>query len=134
VKMVSEYETILRLIETADPADAVNLSEIDARVDCFLKKKTFINLAWPGETRSFYIKQSKKVFLPSAEYTDSRDALRDIRPKRWQVWLSVGHLTGQTNCTYTKIVKDVCKHNCPDTRFANRRTRRTPCRHSGYRV
>jgi hypothetical protein len=60
-----EAETILKLIETADPRDMVNLDEIDYWANCYIQRLDRI----PPE---FYL-----------AFTHSRDALKAFRPKGW---------------------------------------------------
>jgi hypothetical protein len=81
------------LIETVDPADTAKLDEIDARVWCYLKRKTFVRLYedwFDGDSnwKHWFIEtsdgQKLDVGIGPIHYTRSRDALKAIRPQGWR--------------------------------------------------
>ena len=101
---MTEAETILKMIENADPEDTAKLDEIDARVH------EYLGYYWHGGGSSAEDKiyaghwadypdgkrgkglcecESDEYFAPEPpEYTRSRDALKAIRPK--DCWLETG--------------------------------------------
>lgn len=73
---------LLKLIETVNPDDTAMLDEIDARVDCYLKKINPDEL-WlhGGKRRPAHLDNHFRKTL----YTRSRDLLKKIRPEGWSV-------------------------------------------------
>ena len=88
---MTEYETILSMIEEVDPSDVVKLDEIDIRVICWIRNREWGG--WHGEghtaTGSWAIKDGKRVDGSYANHSTfprlsrSRDALKEIRPEGW---------------------------------------------------
>jgi hypothetical protein len=74
---MTEAETILKMIETVDPADAAKLDEIDARVFDFAHGQGMAQTA---------VNVGKTHGIPSGipQYSRSRDALKAIRPEGWR--------------------------------------------------
>jgi hypothetical protein len=86
---MTETETILKMIETVDPADAAKLDEIDARFLCYLTGCTFIsrdeNIITCQKNGYTY---KETLPLTASEYTRSRDALKRFRPGGWMFRVS----------------------------------------------
>jgi hypothetical protein len=87
---VSDAKTILKMIETVDPADAAKLFEICGRVFCYLHKKPFhsVQRGYPSGIAVWDKKPSwKAAWQPLKNgiplYAMSRDALKSIRPVGW---------------------------------------------------
>jgi hypothetical protein len=82
---MSEAETILKMIETVDPADTAKLDEIDARVWCWLSDCDYGGGDFDnGSTFKAIPKRGAPPFFKSVtlweRYTRSRDALKVMRP------------------------------------------------------
>lgn len=96
---------ILKMIEAVDPSDEGKLAEIDARVWALIRldgdfKITFNggsvyyrHNSWPEDARTILHHS-----FEHEEYTRSRDALKAIRPKGWNV---CGHYACATALGYT---------------------------------
>lgn len=83
---MTDVKTILGMIEAVDPKDTAKLNEIDARVDCFLAGYEFAGHPDPEEKHY----EARTVgghagFFTPETFTTSRDALKSIRPKGWNV-------------------------------------------------
>lgn len=78
---MTEAETILKMIETVDPADSAKLDEIDIRTQLFIYSKTQqLNVGYRDE-RDFYLYKTYRLeFGDFKRYTRSRDLLKQIRP------------------------------------------------------
>lgn len=86
---MTDAKTILKMIETVDPSNTAKLDEIDARVWCYLRNYTYSYM----EHYSAKGKAVKKIryddngvfglFTSNTKYTQSRDALKAIRPEGW---------------------------------------------------
>jgi len=96
--VTDETETILKIIETVDPADTAKLDEIDVRVWCWLNeyeyvphdkidKKNFCYRKYEGRDDLFF----GSVGIEAGKYTRSRDTLTAIRPEGWTVANIVQH-------------------------------------------
>jgi hypothetical protein len=95
---MSDAKTILEMIEAVSPDDTAKLDEIDARVVCYLagreyqshgiwKKRLWV---WvPAWIQDFPYRQV-------VNYTRSRDALKEIRPKNW--WFSINQYGDNWSC------------------------------------
>lgn len=100
-----EVETILKMIETVDPADTAKLDEIDARVWCYLEGATFGKTAqhggqvwclkdgpgfpdggkWYDMDHHYIDKDAWDHGRVNHHFTRSRDALKAIRSEGWIV-------------------------------------------------
>jgi hypothetical protein len=91
---LTEAETILKMLETVDPADTAKLDEIDARVWCWVEGVTYDAVlptnSFGGRWHHYHgggRYGEKGVSYPSPQpgynYTRSRDALKAIRSKGW---------------------------------------------------
>jgi len=91
---MTEYENILSLIESVDPADIAALDEIDAQVWFYLYgAKEYPNCTYIRRLEGRYLlikypdEETKREFAPFQynpsvqQYTRSRDALKKIRPE-----------------------------------------------------
>lgn len=78
---------LLTLIETAEPSDTARLREIDARVVCFLNKRTFklCNGTYWYDEETFETGGGYNC-RDTSKYTRSRNALKAIRPKGWMIY------------------------------------------------
>jgi hypothetical protein len=75
----TQAETILKMIETVDPTDTAKLDEIDARVAEYTQDQDCED---PHIFQDYLDFRKHGFDVPF--YTRSRDALRAIRPERWQ--------------------------------------------------
>ncbi|QKZ15906.1 hypothetical protein [Spirosoma sp. KUDC1026] len=79
---MTDAQTILKLIETVDPADTAKLDEIDARATAFYLRQTYdtySNTVGFDNERCVYTKEHG--WIKRLELTRSRDALKAIRPE-----------------------------------------------------
>lgn len=112
---MTEAQKILKMIETVDPEDSDKLDEIDARVWCWLNDKNWIGLFYlPDfangygtiETQSYRHGDNERYSYPIpvqdskgwTYYTRSRDALKAIRPKDWQITLNHSGQGSSSEC------------------------------------
>lgn len=72
-----DADEILKMIEAVDPSDHVGMTKIDANVRAWLNGHTL------GATVSGSKDAMKAIFSDS--YSRSRDALKKIRPKGWDI-------------------------------------------------
>jgi hypothetical protein len=78
-RIMTESETILKMIETADPADTMKLDEIDARVWCRLSDKRYHGTMPMWKHANTIVCEDGTFEGPY--YSRSRDALKAIRPE-----------------------------------------------------
>jgi hypothetical protein len=87
--MTSEAKTILKMIETVDPADTAKLNEIDARVWCWVHGDDFVEIrtAQCGTPEVRYYGDSVRgreitsdALFAIPNYRGSRNMLKVIRP------------------------------------------------------
>jgi hypothetical protein len=126
---------LLEMIETVDPKDTAKLDEIDARVWCYLGGEHWGRIEpvkflyfGPTETENLYGELKivcgltfsyKGKFPHEAEYRDctefmtgfkkytrSRDALKQIRPKGWDIHIKYWPTELGKNRAYAWIEKD----------------------------
>lgn len=115
---MTEAETILKMIETVDPADTAKLDEIDARLWCLINGHIWTEFSANGQF--FYThKDGYKTVTVNyrdavPEYTRSRDALKAIRPERWNSWY-MENTMGDCRC-YASI-EDGRSIAIPDTSY-----------------
>lgn len=85
---MTDAQTILKLIETVDPNDTAKLDEIDARVQCLVEREDYLShhIDHNGfhATVSCSLEGGFSTIWPR-RYTRSRDALKTIRPKGWDI-------------------------------------------------
>lgn len=103
--MTKTAQEILDLIENVDPNDSNALDEIDARAWCFINKqgkpvykdKKIYNLGEEEVVRGGWtIEDAKKNVFFIPRFTRSRDALKSIRPKGWDINVNYW---ADNNCT-----------------------------------
>ena len=89
MSVASEAETILKMIETVDPADTAKLDEIDCRVYCYIETPDyeFVGIDY-GRKYIYAFREGTRRgrssdFREVPYYTRSRDALKAVRPKGW---------------------------------------------------
>jgi len=93
--------TILKMIETVEPGDDKTLSEIDARVNAYVRNLEFVihEITHTGDVHYKYKcdepppKTMHGVAWCSGvpKYTRSRDALKQIRPEGWCFTINPHH-------------------------------------------
>lgn len=94
---MKDHELILKLIEEVDPADTARLDDIDEKVRFFIDGFKRPHPEIIGE--SAYIIHT----YGWDEYTRSRDALKAIRPKGWEIQIqSFGKKSDCWSCYITK--------------------------------
>lgn len=109
--MVSDAQTILKMIESVDPKDTDTLDEIDCRFDAFLRLVDFI-----GHDYGCYYKSNireKRICL--RQYTRSRNALKAVRDAELEGWwfnISIEH-TGRASCEAVLIVPITEEYSIP---------------------
>ncbi|MBC3540621.1 hypothetical protein ACFSC6_12085 [Rufibacter sediminis] len=84
---MTEVKTILNLIETVDPADTAKLDEIDARLWCFVNKWGYSahKRLIMSDRLAVKVNNKNDWITGIPEYTRSRDALKAIRPKGYEL-------------------------------------------------
>lgn len=100
---MTDAQTILDMIEAVDPADTAGLDEIDARVDCYLARYSFVRMELSVDEKVYRCQRDNgcpHLFTPLS-YTRSRDALKSIRPEGWEF------------STYTHLGESECRLNKP---------------------